>query len=704
MKRNLEIAVKILIYATFLTPLVVIPSSFIFPFIVPKILFFRSLVTLMLGAYALLLIINWQEYKPKFTALNLVMAAFLLSFTISTFVGPDPYHSFWDNHERMLGLFTIFHYVAYYFIATAVFKNWTDWKWALVGFLSAGSLVMLIGIFQKIADPNLLLNQGSERVNSSLGNSIYVGGYGLFLCFVSYLLYVKEKNTIGKIAIAVAGVLAALGLFYSGTRGSMLGLLAGIGTAIIGYIIVLKENKKARYILSGLAVFGCLVVALLVGFRSTDFVKNIPAVGRTVNTSFTDLKNSPRWIAWEIAVESWQEKPFFGWGPNNYFYAFNAHYRARSLDFGYGETWFDNAHNIIVNTLAVQGAFGIITYLAIFAVGIAGLFYAWKRSGLEPHIVVVGMAFLVAHLVGNVTVFENPTSYLYFMFWLALINSMSAHCHPERSEGSLKVANSIDVHNKKNLIIPSTSINRQIGTGIVGTVAVACLIVIFLFNIQPARANTSTLNVLRLLQQNPVLAIIEMKKVLAFSSPHIDDIRADIGRSAAQLLYSSRDKIGADASKEIWEIVYSELKKNLTLHPLDIRNQISLSQLAQIGADITKDNNYYLEAEGFLKDALRHSPKRQQIIYSLSGLGSMLGKSAESIAMLEQSITDNSKIAEGYWRLALIYQMNNQPEQALAVINRANENQIIWDEQGNQVVAQIIMAQQQAKAPVIKKK
>lgn len=111
MKQNIVKVIKFLIYCTFFVPLLVLPTSFIFPFIVPKILVFRSLTALMLGGYILLLLINWQEFKPKFSALNVALAAFLASFAVSTFVGVDPYHSFWDNHERMLGLFTIFHYM-----------------------------------------------------------------------------------------------------------------------------------------------------------------------------------------------------------------------------------------------------------------------------------------------------------------------------------------------------------------------------------------------------------------------------------------------------------------------------------------------------------------------------------------------------------------------------------------------------------------
>ncbi|MEK7680961.1 MAG: hypothetical protein AAB348_02870, partial [Patescibacteria group bacterium] len=225
MKQKIIKVAKFLIYLSFFVPLVVMPSSFIFPFIVPKILVFRSLVTLMMACYLILLIINWNEFKPRFSALNVVLALFLASFTASTFIGVDPYHSFWDNHERMLGLFTIFHYVAYYFICSAVLKDWSEWKRALRVFLLAGTAVMLIGFIQ-VSNPNFLLNQGSYRVASTLGNPIYVGGYGLFLFFTAFLLYMRENDKVWKWVIAILGLVALLGTFFSGTRGSMLGLAA----------------------------------------------------------------------------------------------------------------------------------------------------------------------------------------------------------------------------------------------------------------------------------------------------------------------------------------------------------------------------------------------------------------------------------------------------------------------------------------------
>lgn len=678
MKQNIVKAVKFLIYATFFVPLLVLPMSFIFPFIVPKILLFRSLVTLMIGCYILLLLINWQEFKPRFSLLNLALSVFLASFAISTFVGVDPYHSFWDNHERMLGLFTIFHYVAYYFICSSVFKNWTDWGKALKVFLSAGTMVMFVGILQHFKS-GILLNMDSGRVASTLGNSIYVGGYGLFLMFVAFLLFIKENNKTWKWLEAGAGALALLGIFFSGTRGSMLGLLAGMGVAVIGYIVVLRDFPKTRKILVGVALAGVAMISLLYVFRQTSFVQSIPAVNRTINTSFTSVKNSPRWIAWEVAVTSWKEKPAFGWGPNNFFYAFNKHYQSRSLQYGYGETWFDNAHNIIMNTLAVQGAVGLASYLFIFFAAIITLVLARRKKILDPHIVVIGISFLVAHLVQNVTVFENPTSYLYFMFWLAMVASLSVK--QEEFSGAAGKNN-----NKPNNISP----NKTIGTGTITTMGLVILLLIFIFEIQPARANMKTLDALRYLSSQPVQGIEVMKFALAFNAPHIDDIRSDLTRTAAQVLSSGNKKLDKDKSIELLNMSLEALQANVLLHPYDIRNYLVLSQLGQVGYSLTNDTRYIGLYGENLERALSYSPKRQQIIYNLANFYLQIGRSEEAVKFLQQTIEDDPKVSEGYWRLAYIYRLLEQMDKAKEVLDLAEKNGVVFTEAEGATIAQIL--------------
>jgi len=673
MKKNLEIFSKIIIYATFFVPIVVVPSSFVFPFIVPKILLFRGLMTLAIAAYVLLLIINWERYKPRFTWVNLVVGLFLLSFGISTFIGVDWYHSLWDNHERMLGLYTIIHYAALYLIASSVFKNWKEWRTALRIFLIAGSIVMFIGLMQ-VGDPNLLLNQGRDRVASTLGNSIYVSGYGLFLFFAAFLLTIREKEKGFWFYLQIGmGILAILGTFFGGSRGAMLGMAVGLGFMVVGYAIVLKDYPKTRNALFGVLILGAILVGLMVGFRKSEFVRDIPAIGRTVNTSFEDVKESPRWMAWEIAVKSWTERPVFGWGPNNYFYAFNLYYNPELLEHGYGETWFDNAHNIIMNTLTVQGAFGIISYLAIFGAAIYVLWRGHRRDKLNFHLVVIGSAFLLAHLIQNITVFENPTSYLYFMFWLALINSESERAGNKAEEYEEKLRK-----------------DKNLGYGSLSVAGVLALIIIFIFNIQPARANMKTLQAVRIIKSKPSLAIGQMKTALDFNSPHIDDIRSDIARSVSQGFEGIYKNIGIKRAEEIVDLAYKHLRKNLELHPMDVRNHMTLSQLARLKAMINKDAKYMLESEKLLEHALKLSPQRQQIMYSLAAIKMELNKKQEALDLYKQAIEDNPDIGESYWRLAYTYKQMDKMDKAKEVIEKAREDEVEFNKKGERIIDNIL--------------
>ncbi len=675
MKEKIEQLIKWLIYAVFFVPLLVFPSSYIFPFIVPKIIFFRSLVEIMTVLYVLLLIINWQQYKPKFNYLNVAVFLFLLSFAVSTFVGTDIYHSFWDNHERMLGLFTLLHYVAFYFICAGVLRNWKDWKWASRIFLIGGFFVMFIAWLQtQISD--LLLNGGATRVSSTLGNPIYVGGYGLFLLFLSVLLLSCEKNNFWKWFYGVVGFFGFMGMFWSGNRGTMLGLVAGVAFALVAYIIVLKKYPKIRYGLLTLTMLGILSISLLYTFKHTSFVQNLPAIGRAVNTSFEDIKTSPRWIAWEIAIESWEEKPIFGWGPNNYFYAFNEHYQSKSLDFGYGETWFDNAHNIVLNTLAVQGAFGLLTYFSVFIVALVGLVMAYRKKSIDFNFMIIGGAFVVAHFISVVTVFEDPTSYIYLMFWLALISVLSFNPNGALVEPVKKMA--------------STIINQdnKIGNGLIIGTVVFGIFVVFIFNIQPARANQKTLDAIRTLMSDPVIGMPVAKEALEFTSPHIDDIRNDIGRTVSQSLNAGWQKIGKEKSNELLSLATDNVEKNLILHPLDIRNQLALAQMYQLGAIMNNNAMYAIKAESVLEDALKKSPKRQQIIYSLSGIKLQLNKSAEAIKMLEEAISDNPRIGESYWRLAYAYKVSDQEQKAVELIKISQDRGVKFTEQEQGIISQ----------------
>lgn len=682
MHKIIEKIIKGLIYASFFVPIVVGSESFIFPFIVPKILLLRSLVTIMTGLFALLLISNWSAYRPRFTPVTIAVGAFILSFFLSTIFGVDAYHSFWDNHERMLGFFTVLHYAILFYISSFIFKSWSDWEVALKVFLGAGTIVMLVGLFQVIK-PDFLLNNNSARVASTLGNSIYVGGYGLFLFCVAALLGLKEKNIWWKAGEAVMLALGLVGIFISGSRGALIGWLAGIFVALVLYGLWLPKEKMRWRQGIGLTI-AVLLIALgtVFVFRKSDFVQKIPALNRVVLTSIDGVKNSPRYFAWQIAVQSWQERPILGWGPNNYFYSFNKYYNPRSLEFGYGETWFDNAHNIILNTMAVQGTVGILTYLGMFVAGIYSLARARKRGG-DLHLAVIGIGFLVAHLVQNVTVFENPTSYLYFMVWLGLVNSLTARAPGGAPE-------------------PVTA-SKPINPAAVAAMGLVVAVIVFVFNIQPARANHQTLLLMRDMIQTRHIDLPAIERVFAFSSPHIDDIRSDVGRTVGDLLFNNYQTTKPEDAQKVINVVQGALEENLNLHPLDLRNHMAFSQLMQLQTLIYKDARYLMQSEVYITDAVKLSPHRQQLLFNLANIKLQLGKNQEAIAIYEFTIKDDPKVTESYWRLAHVYTILGKRAQAEQIILDALNAGIVFNAYDQQMIANILSAPAATSTPAAKK-
>lgn len=638
-KIYIEVFVKACICTTFFIPLIFIPASYIFPFIVPKILAFRTLVVCMLGGYALLLLGNWHAHRPRLNPLHIAVGLFFLSATISTFFGVDWYRSFWDNHERMLGLFTLLHYGAYYLILSSVIEKDNNSFLFLRVFFFAGILVMGIGLFQKFVDPSAFLNQGKESVIGTLGNSIYFGGYALFLFFISIVLLLKEQWKTWRWCLCVCGgVISLIGIFISGSRGAFLGLFVGIVTLFILYTIIFWKKKKIRNAMLAIFLFGSALFAFFIFFRSTPVIRSIPVLGHLLNSSFSEGTGRTRIMAWQIAIEGWRERPVFGFGPNNYYVAFNKYYRPEFLEHGISETWFDNAHNIILNTLAVQGAVGLLIYLSLFISAWFILYKQYKEFN-DVHTPVIIAGFLFAHLIQNIFVFENPTSYLYFFFLLAFIVGRDSVERPFLDK------------NKYYYASPFIAIPLSMVIGLF----------IFVTDIKTSRANKATLEFIRALQ---IETNIDVENVMNFyhsiesiSSIHIDDIRNDFARHGGLLVNRLIEAERKEDAKKLFLAINKELSKNTVfLHPHDIRVHILQAQLQHNMAPVMDDSTIWtLSAEQLLIDALSQSPKRQQIIYQLVGVKVMLQKNEEAEKLLRHSIELDYRIAEGWWRLLILY-------------------------------------------------
>jgi O-antigen ligase len=681
-KVSLEKYIERLMMVSFVMPLFLFPAIWtrtIFPFIVPKVVFFRSIVLLMLGCYIALLLVDYKKYRIQNTAVTLSVIGFLLSFTLSTFVGVDTYKSLWDNHERMLGLFTVLHYGIYYLVAAAIVKQWGSWKQLLKYFFIFGTLVIIFGAWQKFVNPEFLLNQKNVRVSATLGNPIYFAGYGLFLGYSGLLLFFQEqKKGWKRNAFLFFAVFDFFGILMSQTKGTLLGLLVSFALLIVLYYFHNRNNKKQRMIWTGLFGASLLGGIILFIFRTTDFVRGIPGIGQILNANFFSDTGGTRLMAWKIAYQGWLEHPIIGWGPNNYYYAFNKYYNPQFLTHGWGETWFDNAHNVLMNTLTVQGIVGVVLYFGLLIIPVSLLWKRYREGKLQVHFAFLSIGFLVAHFIHNLFVFEDPTSYLYFFFFLALVNFVTTK----------------DVSFEEKIqVVKPVSISFAKGSG----VALIILFLVFRTDIDVMKANMATFRALGAIYSGEN-TLEFYQTAMEIPTPHIDDVRMDIARTFFTVLPQYVKANRLTEAKTMLDVVLGDLKKNRMLHPMDIRVAMQEAQILQLSAQYFNNMEHLQQADALLTEALSYSPKRQQIQYSLGMISFQLGNIARAEQILTESINNLPSIQDGWWRLVFVYAASGDIQKAEQTLVEAEKKGVVIEPDRLGYVNKIIAEVKQSKA------
>jgi uncharacterized membrane protein YuzA (DUF378 family) len=170
-------------YLILLTPLIM-NKNFFFPYVVPKTIFFRILVDIILVAY-LLLVLYYPRYKPKLNALSWSIIAFFSVSLIASIFGADFSKSFWGNFERMTGLVTFAHLFAFFIVLTSIFKERKYWDRILTRSIIIGVILVLYVSFS--TDP-------ATRGGGTIGNTSFMSTYLLFNIFFAIALFLNKKG------------------------------------------------------------------------------------------------------------------------------------------------------------------------------------------------------------------------------------------------------------------------------------------------------------------------------------------------------------------------------------------------------------------------------------------------------------------------------------------------------------------------------
>lgn len=404
-----------------------------FPYISGKNFAFRILVEIAFASWvALALYDSRYRFNLKKTPLFIAYGIFMVILLLADLFGVDQMKSFWSNYERMEGFVGHIHLFAYFVVLVAMLRTVADWSKMFKVLFASNIIVLVYGYGQLLGAQGYIfatlfptmakwfstqfpISMSSNRLDATLGNSAYFAIYCLLFMFIYALAWAQSKHPMSKWFYPLLIALNAIALFYTGTRGTMIGLVVG-GVLALG-IEAYQEKGKTRKVFAGVLVAMMIAVGSLFAFEKSAFIQSSPTLARLASISPTDITTGSRIAMWEISYKAWLERPVLGYGQDNFDHVFARKFIPEKM---YNlEPWYDRSHNVFFDWLMAAGVLGLLSYLALYVVS---LWLVWRKRSDIPHrekAILTGL--LAGYFVHNIFVFDNLISYILFVIILAYI-------------------------------------------------------------------------------------------------------------------------------------------------------------------------------------------------------------------------------------------------------------------------------------------
>ena len=419
-ERPLRLAVFAGLGLILLTPFVITPGT-IFPFVVGKALWSRSLIEAVVALWAVLALAD-PAYRPPRSWVLVALAAGLAVSLLAAAFGVSLQHSLWSSYERMQGLVDGAHWVAFAVVLAAVLRSAAAWRALLSASACAGTAMACLVIARHWQLEVPFYGTAPEpylpRMGGPLGNPTFLGAYLLTNLMLALGLAARAWRRAGGLLWTAAAALQLWGLALAGSVGAFAGLGAGLGFAALAGAVLARG--RARW--AGAAVLVALgASALALGLRFVDPGRaaapgiDLPAVRYVAGVNLHRPSVQSRLAAWEAGLEGFAERPALGWGPENFATVFG---RFAS---GYGAVAepHDQAHGKLVEVAATAGAAGLAAWFALWALAFASVWRAASRTdaGERALAVCVGAA-LSGHVVQSQFLFDTAAGSLQCMVLL----------------------------------------------------------------------------------------------------------------------------------------------------------------------------------------------------------------------------------------------------------------------------------------------
>ncbi len=632
--------------ATLFLPMVVSPSLF-FPFITGKSFAFRIIVEIIF-AFWLILALRDENYRPKKTWLLGFVTIFLVVVALATAYAIDPYRAFWSNQERMEGLVSFIHLFGYFVVLTSILKTERAWFWFWHTSIGASVMVGIHGLLQLAGKAEI--HQSSARLDASLGNASYLAVYMLVHIFITAIyLYRQAKEKGGSWAWYLYSpiiILQFVNLYYTATRGSLLGFFGGVLLSTLIVTLFEKNNKNVRK--WALWILGIMVAFLIlfVSFKDSNFIRSNPVLGRFSNISVTSGSTNARFLIWNMSLQGFKEHPVLGWGPDNYMFLFNKYYDPKMYS---QEQWFDRSHNVFFDWLISAGVLGLGLYLSLF---VTAFYYLWRKikdwDVLEKSLF---SGLLVGYFFHNIFVFDQLISYLSFFSILAYLNWR----------------NGVD----RQAILPSFKPQPFLTQGLGVAVIIAMIGTLYFVNIKPINASQTLIKAISPNQDGNYQHSLDYFKNILEAKTFVS------GEAREQLASLSLGVLGSNQyedrfKQEFFTLAVKEFEVQVEKFPADARVRVFLGNMLRATGN-------YEPAIAVLKQAVAASPNKQTILFQLGQTYLSSGKINEGVEVFKKAFELGPKFEEARKLYALSLFISGNTKEADRLLTEGFGTVIIND-------------------------
>jgi oligosaccharide repeat unit polymerase len=248
----------------------------------------------------------------------------------------------------------------------------------------------------------------SGRMSGSLGNPNLLGSYmaSVLPAGVAFLLTRPFRPALRIWAASVFALLCIMCIITSGTRGSLLGLLFGVG--LLGIVLSIRGTGSPvrRFLPLGAAIAGILLIVIFMWSRFREFSNLEHGTARV------------RLVIWTGGIEMFADKPITGWGPGTFQIVFPRYRNPEYSMMGTSHNT-EHAHSEYIELLTDLGLVGV------FLLAFLG-WQIWKGVRKEkPDLLALGLmtgcASLLVEASVSVSLRWPPSAFLLTIYICLLL-------------------------------------------------------------------------------------------------------------------------------------------------------------------------------------------------------------------------------------------------------------------------------------------